>query len=44
MLYRIKIVKLSKKLLSIIYKRKNIYYQLKFKELTAYKELKKVKV
>ena len=43
MLNRIKIVKLfKKKLLSIVYRgEKKIYYQLKFKELTVYKELKK---
>ena len=37
-------VKLFKKLLSIIYKeKKRIYYQLKFKGLVAYKKLKKIK-
>ena len=39
---KIKIIKLSKKPLSIIYKGKK-NYQLKFKELIAYKELEKVK-
>ena len=43
MLNRIKMVKLFKKLLSVAYKEKNIYYQLGFKELIAYKELKKSK-
>ena len=38
MLNKIKIVKLFKKLLSIIYREKNIYYQLKFKELVIYKK------
>ena len=41
MLIGIKIVKLSKKLLFIVYKEKKIYYQLKFKGLTVYKKLKK---
>ena len=44
MLIGIKIIKLFKKLLSIVYKeKKRIYYQLGFKELTAYKKLKKGK-
>ena len=42
MLNKIKIVKLSKELLSIAYRLKK-YYWLKFKGLTAYKKLKKVK-
>ena len=43
MLNKIKIVELFKKLLSIAYREKNIYYQLKFKGLLVYKKLKKVK-
>ena len=44
MLIGIKIVELFKKLLPMAYKKKKkIYYQLKFKELIAYKELEKVK-
>ena len=44
MLNRIKIVKLFKKLLFIVYRgKKKLYYQLGFKELTVYKELKKRK-
>ena len=41
---KIKVVKLSKKLLFVVYKRKEKkHYQLKFKGLLIYKELKKVK-
>ena len=44
MLNKIKIIKLFKELLFIVYKEnKRIYYQLKFKKLAAYKKLKKVK-
>ena len=43
MLNRIKIVKLFKKLLSVVYKGKKKYYQLEFKELITYKKLKKIK-
>ena len=42
MLNKIKIVKLFKELLSIVYRGKeNKYYQLGFKGLTAYKKLRK---
>ena len=41
---KIKIIKLSKELLPVVYRgEKNIYYQLKFKKLIAYKKLKKGK-
>ena len=44
MLNEIKIVKLFRKLLSIVYRGKEKkYYQLKFKGLIAYKKLKKRK-
>ena len=43
MLNRIKIVELFKKLLSIVYKKRKKYYQLKFRELPIYKKLEKGK-
>ena len=44
MLNKIKIVELFRELLPIVYKKKkNIYYQLGFKGLLIYKELKKIK-
>ena len=44
MLNKIKIVELFRELLPVAYKgKKRIYYQLRFKGLTAYKKLEKVK-
>ena len=44
MLNKIKIRKLFKKLLFLVYKKKKkTHYQLELRELIAYKELKKVK-
>ena len=43
MLNRIKIVELFKKPLPVVYRGRKKYYWLKFKELAAYKKLKKGK-